>query len=242
MPRNNPARANSEKWREKHSESIRKRAQISDNFWINLDQNAWKFKGKSFIVIFGGFRVLCVKNRFRRVKHTHEKWVIKYDSSWFQSLKPLFCPWCICHFIEAQRNHENISLAPLFVPNSILTWEKKNEFWIPRDRWRGSWSVADLCISPRLQNQCRNHEGKGFSWSTSFFPSETFIIKVMLVNPWSRLWIAKFMFSVRNKTTNEMSSCRTQFVGDCWRSTLQATWVYKEGFKITVPVTIIYVT
>ena len=163
MPRNNPARADSEKWREKYSESIRKRAQISVNFRINLDQNAWKFKGKPLIVIFGGFRVLFASKMDFVVKHMHKKWIITHDSSSFQSLKPLFCPWCICHFIEAQRNHENISLAPLFVPNSILTWEKKNEFWIPRDRWRGSWSVADLCISPRLQNQCRNHEGKGFS-------------------------------------------------------------------------------
>ena len=99
----------------------------------------------------------------------------------FQSLKPLFCPWCICHFIEAQRNHENISLAPLFVPNSILTWEKKNEFWIPRDRWRGSWSVGDLCISPRLQNQCRNHEGKG---SINFLPFEEKNIYL-----WNSEWI-----------------------------------------------------
>ena len=79
-------------------------------------------------------------------------------------MKAIFCPWCICHFIEKQRNQVEILQASLLVPNSILSWELINgALWSPGERWRGLWIASELVMSAKLKMQCLNHEQYGSS-------------------------------------------------------------------------------
>ena len=52
-----------------------------------------------------------------------------------------------------------------------------------------------------------------------------------IVYPCWRLWVTEFMLSIWNKATNEMPANGTQFVGNCWRPTLQATWIHQGRFS-----------
>ena len=79
-------------------------------------------------------------------------------------MKALFCPWCICHFIEKQSCLVDILHASLDVPNSVLEWELINDtLWSPGERWRGLWIASELTMSSKLKMQCLNHEQYGSS-------------------------------------------------------------------------------
>ena len=118
-------------------------------------------------------RELIFKNdarNFRRAYSNSAKVQQVFESTWketvhrMQFMKPVFCPWCIYHFLEKQKSQEEIAWSALLVPNSILSWEKVNDvLWSPKERWRGVWLSNDFTMSSKLTLQCLNHEQYGSS-------------------------------------------------------------------------------